>query len=218
MSKRCLFITTLLATPVHAADIKPWLTLTDLFKSVPDRVRQMVEANPFQLSDYEKTETTASGDEAGMALVSASRDMSTRECFVSECSTGGVLTMSQQRGGLAWNLPVSADFNVAAKAEVVHYERITFGQRGKQQDMGVGFGMDSQWRLSESVSAYLSAGVMQTDYLRGYEGLVGVSHKVHDSRYFAEATWMDMASNARSGISTDANQFRVGIAHAFSLF
>lgn len=217
--RKSLFLTFLLVSaPIQAAEIKPWLALADMFKSVPDRVMKLVEANPSEQSDFERVSNTLTFADGGLALVSGSREIDTRECFAEECYGDGLMKMRQNRGGLSWNLPVSNDFTIATKAEVVHYERLVVGQRGKQEELGLGVGLDSKWQITDSVSAYLNAGVLQNSLVEGVEGMIGLSRKVRDSRYFVEATWLDMDSLSRNGVNTDANQLRVGIAHAFSKF
>mgnify|MGYP000105846902 FL=1 len=124
--------------------------------------------------------------------------------------------MRQDRSGLAWNLPISNDFRVAAKAEWVRYQTYSLTQRSSEGLFGMGMGLDSSWRLSSAISAYASAGVLQLDQQTGVEGLFGLSTQINKAKLFVEATWMDMDASDRTTASVESSNVRVGISRAFS--
>lgn len=214
--KRLLLAIFVMAAPLQAAELKPILTLKNLFKSVPVKFGQMSQQERLLQSEYDRLEGGVKSPDAGMALVSSERDMDTRFCQLGDCTSGSAFRMRQDRTGLAWNLPVSSDFRVAARAEWVRYETYSLTQRSREGLFGMGMGLDSSWRLSSAISAYASAGLLQLNEQNGVEGLLGLSSQFDNTKLFVEATWMDMPAADRNGSSVDSNNVRVGISRAFS--
>ncbi|MEO6699152.1 MAG: hypothetical protein ABIR53_05825 [Paraperlucidibaca sp.] len=214
--KRLLLATAVVASPLHAAELQPILTLKNLFKDVPAKLGLMTKQERLLRSEYDRLEGSIKSPDAGIALVSSERDMDTRFCQLGDCSSGSAFRMRQDRTGLAWNLPVSADFRVAAKAEWVRYQTYSLTQRSSEGLFGMGMGLDSSWRLSSAISAYASAGVLQLNEQSGLEGLVGLSSQFDKTKVFVEATWMDMKASDRFDSSVESNNLRVGISRAFS--
>ncbi|REH38807.1 hypothetical protein DFR26_0971 [Paraperlucidibaca baekdonensis] len=214
--KRLFLATAVAASPLHAGELKPILTLKNLFKEVPAKLGLMTKQERLLQSEYDRLEGSVKSPDAGMALVSSERDMDTRFCQLGDCTSGNAFRMRQDRTGLAWNLPVNTDFRVAAKAEWVRYETYSPSQRSSEGLFGMGVGIDSSWRLSSAISAYASAGVLQLESRSGMEGLLGLSTQLDKTKLFVEATWMQMNASNRTETSVDSNNLRVGISRAFS--
>lgn len=214
--KRLLLVTAMAAAPLQAAELKPILTLKNLFKAVPETLAQMTRQERLLRSEYDRLEGSVKSPDAGMALVSSERDMDTRFCQLGNCSSANAFRMSQDRTGLAWNIPVNTDFNIAAKAEWVRYETYSPTQRSREGLFGMGMGLDSRWRVSSTVSAYASAGMLQLNNQTGVEGLLGLSTQLDKTKLFVEATWMDMSASDRISSSVESSNLRVGVSRAFS--
>lgn len=214
--KRLLLISLAAASPLQAAELLPILTLKNLFKDVPAKLGLMSKQERLLQSEFDRSEGGIKNPDAGIGLVSSERDMDTRFCQLGDCTSGSSLRMRQDRSGLAWNLPISNDFRVAAKAEWVRYQTYSLTQRSSEGLFGMGMGLDSSWRLSSAISAYASAGVLQLDQQTGVEGLFGLSTEINKSKLFVEAAWMNMDASDRTTASVESSNIRVGISRAFS--
>jgi hypothetical protein len=208
----------MVASPLHAAELQPIITLKNLFKVEPVKRGPMTKQERLLRSEYERLEGSIKSLDAGMALVSSERDMDARFCQLGDCTPANAFRMRQDRAGLAWNLPLSADVRVAAKAEWVRYQTYSLTQRSSEGFFGMGMGVDGSWRLSSAVSAYVSAGILQLNEQGGLEGLVGLSSQFNNTNVFVEATWMDMKASDRADSSVESSNLRVGISRAFSGF
>lgn len=215
--KRQLAITFLLsAGPAHALELQPIVTLKGLFRHVPERLGFLSPEERRLRSEFDRVEGGVKNEGTGVALVSSEQEMESYACVQSACNTFDGVRMSQDRGGLAWNLSSDDNFRLAPKAEFVHYELSTLSQTRRESDVGLGVGLDSSYRFNDSLSWYASAGRLQLTSRSGYEGLFGFSTKVDKAKVFVEARWADMEQQDRLDPGYEYSNVRIGISREFS--
>lgn len=216
MKRKLLFTLMLSATQAHALELEPIVSLKGLFRQVPERLGFLSPEERRLRSEFDRVEGGIKNSGSGVALVTSEKDMESYVCSLPNCSSLDGVSMSQDRGGLAWNLSSGDNFRLAPKAEFVRYEMNTLSQPRHQSEVGFGLGLDSAYRFGGNVSAYASAGVLQLSESNGYEGLFGVSTQLNKAKLFVEARWADMGQQDRLDAGYEYSNVRVGISREFS--
>lgn len=216
MKRKLLFTLMLSASQAHALELEPIVSLKGLFRQVPERLGFLSPEERRLRSEFDRVEGGIKSDGAGVALVTSEQDMESYACAQPNCSSLDGLSMSQDRGGLAWNLSSGDNFRLAPKAEFVRYELSTLSQPRRESDVGFGVGLDSSYRLSSNLSCYASAGRLQLNTRSGYEGLFGVSTQLSKAKVFLEARWAEMDQQDRLDSGYEYNNVRIGVSREFS--
>lgn len=217
MKRRLLFTLMLSTSQAHALELEPIVSLKGLFKQVPQRLGFLSPEERRLRSEFDSVEGGIKNRGSGVALVTSERNMESYVCSLPDCTSLDGVSMSQDRGGLAWNLSSGDSFRLAPKAEFVRYEMSTLSQQSRQEsEVGFGLGLDSAYRFGGNLSAYASAGMLQLDQRSGYEGLFGVSTQLNKAKVFVEARWAEMGQQDRLDTSYDYNNVRIGISREFS--
>jgi len=227
MRKRLLMTLSIISPSLPAAELQPLYALKSFFQSATQSLRQPAQEDRALTSEYDRLTGGIKSEDAGMSLYTSEREQESGQCIGSGCSASDAMSLQQKRGGLAWNLTGNEDFRLAPNASVVRYQMgmplsaQTLGTASAstglpQVGMGVGFGLDSAWRLAPGISAYASAGMTRFDQRKGYEGLMGLSTQFHNNKLFLEARWTEMI---QSGGLLESNygfsNIRVGVSRAF---
>jgi len=217
MKRRLILTFMLSAGPAHALELEPIVSLKGLFKQMPERLGFLSPDERRLRSEFDRVEGGVKNDSQGVVLVTSERDMESFACARPACTSLDNVRMSQDRGGLAWNLLSGDDnFRLAPKAEFVRYELSTLSQSRKDSEVGFGLGLDSSYRFTDNLSWYASAGKLQLSSSSGYEGLFGLATKVNKAKVFLEARWADMEEQDRLDPGYDYSNVRVGISREFS--
>lgn len=217
MKRKLLLTLTLSTSSGHALALEPMLSLKGLFRQVPDKLSSLLSQEDKLLrSEFDRVEGGVKSEGAGVSLVTSEQDIESFACLLPDCSSMNGVSMSQDRGGLAWNLSPSDSFRLAPRAEVVRYQINSLAQTRGESDIGFGVGLDSLYRIGSQVSAYASAGMLQLNQRSGYEGLFGVSTQLKKSKLFVEARWAEMNQAERLDADYEFNNIRIGISREFS--
>ncbi len=216
MKPRLLFTLMLTASQAHALELEPIVSLKGLFKQVPERLGFLSPEERRLRSEFDRVEGGIKNSGSGVALVTSEQDMESYFCALPNCTGLDGISMTQDRGGLAWNLSSGANFRLAPKAEFVRYEMSNLSQPRHQSDLGFGLGLDSIYRFGGNMSAYASAGMLQLSESSGYEGLFGVSTQLNKAKLFVEARWADMGQQDRLDAGYEYSNVRIGISREFS--
>ncbi len=216
MKRKLLFTLILSASQAHAEELEPIVSLKGLFRKVPERLGFLSPEERRLRSEFERVEGGIKNRGGGVALVSSEQDVESYVCSLPNCSSLDGVSMSQDRGGLAWNLSSGDNFRFAPKAEFVRYEMSTLSQTRRESDVGVGLGLDSAYRFGGGLNCYASAGMLQLNTRSGYEGLFGVSTPLGKSKAFVEARWAEMDNQQRLDSGYEYSNVRIGISREFS--
>lgn len=216
MKKKLLLAISLSTSGAHGADLQPWLSLKDLFAVLPSSLTRVSPEEKRLRSAFDAIEGGINTPDAGLSLVSSESKLDGVACQANGCENGNAVSLSQQRNGLSWNLPSSGDFSFSPRAEVVRYQWSNPTQRlASSSNFGMGVGIDSLYKLSDSYSAYASAGMMQMTKGSAYEGLFGVRRQFSDASLFLEARWADLSQPKQIENAYDFSNLRIGISHQF---
>lgn len=216
MKRKLLFTLMLSTSQAHALELEPIVSLKGLFKRVPERLGFLSPEERHLRSEFDSVEGGIKSSGSGVALVTSEKNMESYVCSLPDCTSLDGVNMSQDRGGLAWNISSGDSFRLAPKAEFVRYEMSTLSQTRRESDFGFGLGLDSAYRFGGNLSAYASAGMLQLNERSGYEGLFGVSTQLNKAKLFVEARWADMGQPDRLDNSYDYNNVRIGVSREFS--
>lgn len=227
MARRLLMTLSMMSPGLHASELQPVYALKSFFQNTADTLRQLSQEDRRLSSDFDRQTGGVKSADAGMTLFSNEREHESGQCIGTGCNAADASSLQQKRGGLAWNLEAGDDFRIAPSASVVRYQMgMPASLQGSvsptlptglpQTGMGVGFGLDSSWRISPAISAYASAGMTRFDQRKGYEGIMGLSTQFYSSKLFVEARWTEMI---QSGGLLESNygfsNIRIGVARAF---
>ncbi|MEK6788535.1 MAG: hypothetical protein AABY68_06255 [Pseudomonadota bacterium] len=216
MKKKLVLAISLTAGGAHGVELKPWLSLKDLFSKLPIPLQPLSADEKRLRSAFDSIEGGIHAPDAGLSLVSSESKLDGVACQLSGCQNGNAVSLSQQRNGLSWNLPNSGDFYISPRAEVVRYQWSNPTQNlAATSSFGMGVGVDSLYKLSDTYSAYASAGMMQMTSGSAYEGLFGVRRQFSDANLFMEARWADMNQTSQIENTYDFSNLRIGISHQF---
>ena len=216
MKKKLILAISLTAGGAHGAELRPWLSLKDLFSKLPTPLLPLSLDEKRLRSAFDAIEGGIHASDAGLSLVSSESKLDGVACQVSGCQNGNAISFIQQRNGLSWNLPNSGDFHVSPRAEVVRYQWSNPAQNlAVASNFGMGLGVDSLYKISNTYSAYASAGMMQMTRGSAYEGLFGLRREFNDANVFMEARWADMSQPNQIENAYDFSNVRVGISHSF---
>lgn len=206
----------LVAGSAHGVELKPWLSLKNLFAQLPAPLKPLTSEEKRLRSAFDAIEGGIHAPDAGLSLVSSESNLDGVACAQTGCQNGNAVSLSQQRNGLSWSLPNTGDFHVAPRAEVVRYQWSSPTQGlTTTSNFGMGVGVDSLYKLGDGFSAYASAGMMQMTNGSAYEGLFGLRRQFNDSNLFMEARWADMGQSSQLDTEYDFSNLRVGISHNF---
>lgn len=216
MKKKLILAISLTASGAHGAELQPWLSLKNLFSKLPIPVQPLSLDEKRLRSAFDAIEGGIHAVDAGLSLVSSESKLDGVACLVSGCQNGNPVSFIQQRNGLSWNLPSSGDFHMSPRAEVVRYQWANPAQNlAVASNFGMGLGVDSLYKISDTYSAYASAGMMQMTRGSAYEGLFGVRREFDDASLFMEARWADMSQPKQIENAYDFSNLRIGISHQF---
>lgn len=216
MKKKLVLAISLTAGGAHGTELKPWLSLKNLFAELPSTLKPLTPEEKRLRSAFDTIEGGIKAPDAGLGLVSSESKLDGVACQASGCDNGSAISLSQQRNGLSWNMPVAGDLSFSPRAEVVRYQWSSPTQNfANNSSFGMGVGVDSLYKLNESFSAYASAGVMQMARGSAYEGLFGVRRQFSDSNLFLEARWADLNQPNQIENAYDFSNLRIGISHQF---
>lgn len=216
MKKKLVIAISLATGSAHGVELKPWLSLKNLFAELPAPLKPLTSEEKRLRSAFDSIEGGIHAPDAGLSLVSSESNLDGVSCSQTGCQSANAVSFSQQRNGLSWNLPNTGDFHLAPRAEVVRYQWSSPTQNlVPASSFGMGVGVDSLYKLSDSFSAYASAGMMQMTRGSAYEGLFGLRRQFSDSSLFMEARWADMGVPARLDSAYDFSNLRIGISHQF---
>jgi len=216
MKKKLVLAISLVAGSAHGVELKPWLSLKDLFSQLPVPLQPLSPEEKRLRSAFDSIEGGIRAPDAGLSLVSSESKLDGVVCQQADCQTSNAISFTQQRNGLSWNLSNEGDFHLSPRAEVVRYQWSTPVQTlAASSSFGMGVGVDSLYKLSDSYSAYASAGMMQMTRGSAYEGLFGLRREFSDASLFMEARWADMSRPDRIENAYDFSNLRIGISHRF---
>ena len=216
MKKKLVLAISLTAGCAHGVELKPWLSLKDLFSRLPMPLQPLSADEKRLRSAFDSIEGGIHTPDVGLSLVSSESKLDGVACPLSDCQNGNAVSFSQQRNGLSWNLPNSGDFQLSPRAEVVRYQWSSPTQNlAATSSFGMGVGVDSLYKLSDTYSAYASAGMMQMTRGSAYEGLFGLRRQFSDANLFMEARWADMSQPNQIESAYDFSNLRIGISHQF---
>jgi len=216
MKKKLVFAISLAAGSAHGVELKPWLSLKNLFADLPVPLRPLTAEEKRLRSDFDSIEGGIRARDTGLSLVSSESNLDGVFCQQSNCQASNPVSFTQQRNGLSWNLPNTGDFHLAPRAEVVRYQWSSPTQTlATGSSFGMGVGVDGLYKLDDKFSAYASAGMMQMTQGSAYEGLFGVRRQLNDSSLFMEARWADMGQQRTVDSTYDFSNLRIGISHQF---
>lgn len=216
MKKKLVMAVSLVAGSAHGVELKPWLSLKNLFDQLPAPLKPLTNEEKRLRSAFDAIEGGIHAPDAGLSLVSSESNLDGIACLQAGCQNGNAVSLSQQRNGLSWSLPNTGDFHVAPRAEVVRYQWSSPTQGlATTSNFGMGVGVDSLYKLGDGFSAYASAGMMQMTNGSAYEGLFGLRRQFNDSNLFMEARWADMGQSSQLNTEYDFSNLRVGISHNF---
>lgn len=204
---------------LQAAELQPLFSLQGLFRGEQAGIETLIRPEDRVLScELDLMEGGVKQTESGAALYSLSQERESFSCMTPECEQLAGATISQDRGGLAWNMGEANGLRVSPKAEVIRYSLADRAQASQDSDLGLGVGVDSTYRFGERLSAYARTGLMQFEQRNGYEGTVGVFAPLRRGKIFLEARWADMSANDRNLINPpdyEENTLRIGFSRAF---
>jgi len=216
MRKKLVLAISLSASGAHATELKPWLSLKDMFAVLPNSLKSLTPEEKQLRSAFESIEGGINAAVDGLSLVSSESTFDGLACEGQACQSGNALSLSQQRNGLSWNMPVASDFSFSPRAEVVRYQWSNPTQnRTNNSNFAMGLGVDSLYKLNDTYSAYASAGLMQMSRGSGYEGLFGLRRQFSDASLFLEARWADLNQPNQIESAYDFSNLRIGISHQF---
>lgn len=216
MKKRLVLAISLAAGSAHGVELKPWLSLKDLFSRLPEPLQPLSADEKRLRSAFDSIEGGIRAPDAGLSLVSSESKLDGVVCHQADCQISNAISFTQQRNGLSWNLPSSGEFHLSPRAEVVRYQWSNPAQnQATSSNFGMGIGVDSLYKLSDSYSAYASAGMMQMTRGSAYEGLFGLRREFSDANLFMEARWADMSRPDSLESTYDFSNLRIGISHQF---
>ncbi len=216
MKKKLVIAISLAAGSAHGVELRPWLSLKKLFAELPAPLKPLTSEEKRLRSAFDSIEGGIRASDAGLSLVSSESSLDGVSCAQTGCQNANAVSFSQQRNGLSWNLPNTGDFHLAPRAEVVRYQWSSPTQGlAATSNFGMGFGIDSLYKLGDGFSAYASAGMMQMTRGSAYEGLFGLRRQFNDSNLFMEARWADMGQPDQLDNAYDFSNLRVGISHQF---
>lgn len=216
MKKKLVIAISLVAGSAHGVELKPWLSLKNLFAELPAPLKPLTSEEKRLRSAFDSIEGGIHAPDAGLGLVSSESNLDGVSCAQAGCQSTNAVSFSQQRNGLSWNLPNTGDFHLAPRAEVVRYQWSSPTQTlANANSFGMGLGIDSLYKLNDSYSAYASAGMMQMTRGSAYEGLFGLRRRFNESNVFMEARWADMNQPAQLDGAYDFSSLRIGVSHEF---
>lgn len=216
MRRKLVMAISLVAGSAHGVELKPWLSLKNLFADLPTPLTPLSPEERRLRSVFDLIEGGIRAPDAGLSLVSSESNLDGVSCQQASCQTANTISFSQQRNGLSWNLPNTGDFHLAPRAEVVRYQWTSPTQaQAARSNVGMGVGVDSLYKLGDGISAYASAGMMQMTRGSAYEGLFGLRRQFNDSNLFLEARWADMGQPGTLDSTYDFSSVRIGVSHQF---
>ena len=216
MKKKLVLAISLSAGSAYGAELQPWLSLKNLFAALPSPLKPVSPDEKSLRSAFDAIEGGINALDAGLSLVSSESTFDGVACQADGCDNGNAVSLSQQRNGLSWNLPSNGDFSFSPRAEVVRYQWSSPSQNlTSSSSFGVGVGVDSLYKLSDSYSAYASAGMMQMTKGSAYEGLFGLRRQFSDASLFLEARWADLSQPKQIETAYDFSNLRIGISHQY---
>ena len=216
MKKKLVIAISLAAGSAHGVELKPWLSLKNLFAELPAPLKPLTSEEKRLRSAFDAIEGGIRDPDTGLSLVSSESSLDGVSCATPDCQNSSTVSISQQRNGLSWNLPNTGDFHLSPRAEVVRYQWSSPTQTlTSNSNFGMGVGVDSLYQLGEGISAYASAGMMQMTRGSAYEGLFGLRRQFNDSSLFMEARWADVVQPNQLDNFYDFSNLRIGISHQF---
>jgi len=216
MKKKLVIAISLAAGSAHGVELKPWLSLKNLFAELPSPLKPLTSEEKRLRSAFDAIEGGIRDPDEGLGLVSSEFSLDGVSCTTPDCENSSMVSISQQRNGLSWNLPNTGDFHVSPRAEVVRYQWSSPAQNlASKSNFGMGVGIDSLYAIGDGISAYASAGMMQMTRGNAYEGLFGVRREFNDASVFMEARWADMSQPNQLDAVYDFSNLRIGISHQF---
>lgn len=217
--KRTLSLLCCFPVCLQAAELQPLFSLQGLFRDESKGVETLIRSEDRVLrSEIDLIEGGINQNESGAALFSLSQERESFACMNDTCEQLAGATISQDRGGLAWNMGDADGLRVSPKAEVIRYSLTDRALASQDSDLGLGVGVDSIYRFGEGLSAYARTGMMQFEQRNGFESTVGIFAPLRRGRIFLEARWADMTANDRTQLNQpdyEENSLRIGFSRAF---